>query len=385
MGYRPDTPAPVTGFQGEGLLALEPGDGGPVRLWAAPDATSVPSIRAELVGDRVVVRADGAVAAYAADTIAAGLATFGDTFAGDRPPPRPAPTVWCSWYQYFADVSEQDIVENLDALSTHDLPVDVVQIDDGWSAGIGDWLHTSDRFSSLPDLVRRIHDSGRRAGIWVAPFLATAGSAVARDHPDWFLGPAGHNWNDDLLGLDTTHPDVAGYLTDVFTRLRSHGFDYFKVDFLYAAARPGPRHDGRPPLIAYRSGLELIRAAIGPEAYLLGCGAPILPSVGLVDAMRVSPDIALTLAPTDGDLCLPSLASATQATVGRAWQHGRFWVNDPDCIVARPGMPRRESWAATVGRFGGLRASSDRIAALDDWGLATTRRLLATVPPPTPF
>jgi hypothetical protein len=33
----------------------------------------------------------------------------------------------------------------------------------------------------------------------------------------------------------------------------------------------------------------------------------------------------------------------------------------------------------------GLRASSDRITALDDWGLATTRRLLSQVPPPTPF
>ena len=31
--------------------------------------------------------------------------------------------------------------------------------------------------------------------------------------------------------------------------------------------------------------------AIGAEAVLLGCGAPILPSVGGVDAMRVGPDI----------------------------------------------------------------------------------------------
>jgi alpha-galactosidase len=36
-------------------------------------------------------------------------------------------------------------------------------------------------------------------------------------------------------------------------------------------------------------------------------------------------------------------------------------------------------------RYGGLRASSDRIADLDQWGLETTRRLLASPPPPTPF
>lgn len=48
-------------------------------------------------------------------------------------------------------------------------------------------------------------------------------------------------------------------------------------------------------------------------------------------------------------------------------------------------MERREEWAAHVERYGGLRGSSDRLAYLDDPGLETTRRVLSTVPPPTPF
>ena len=36
-------------------------------------------------------------------------------------------------------------------------------------------------------------------------------------------------------------------------------------------------------------------------------------------------------------------------------------------------------------RYGGLRGSSDRLRALDGWGLQTTRRLLSGVPPPEPF
>jgi alpha-galactosidase len=56
--------------------------------------------------------------------------------------------------------------------------------------------------------------------------------------------------------------------------------------------------------------------------------------------------------------------------------HGRFWVNDADCLVAGAHVERREDWAAVVEGCSGLRASSDRLAALDDWGLATTRRLL---------
>jgi alpha-galactosidase len=106
--------------------------------------------------------------------------------------------------------------------------------------------------------------------------------------------------------------------------------------------------------------------------------------VGLVDAMRVSPDIDTRVDPPR-DMSSPSLEAAALSTIGRAWQHGRFWVNDPDCLLARPAMPQRERWAAVVEQYGGLRASSDRIRDLDEWGLATTRRLLTDVPPPQPF
>jgi alpha-galactosidase len=131
--------------------------------------------------------------------------------------------------------------------------------------------------------------------------------------------------------------------------------------------------------------MALIREAIGPEPYLLGSGGPILPSVGLVEAMRVSPDIAPLFDAGTGDLSDPSQRAATLSTLGRSWQHGRFWVNDPDCLIVRPAVERRNEWTTIVERYGGLRASSDRIADLDTWGMDTTRRLLAAVPPPTPF
>jgi len=96
--------------------------------------------------------------------------------------------------------------------------------------------------------------------------------------------------------------------------------------------------------------------------------------------MRVGPDIAASYEPPDGNPSMPSQRNATRNTVARAWQHGRFWVNDPDSLMARPGVERREDWAAVVDKFGGLRASSDAIALLDDWGLETTRRLLVSSP-----
>jgi alpha-galactosidase len=132
---------------------------------------------------------------------------------------------------------------------------------------------------------------------------------------------------------------------------------------------------------AYRQALRLIRAATGPQSLLAGCGAPILPTAGLVDAMRVGPDIAPGFEPPDGNPSKPSQLNASRNVMARAWQHGRLWVNDPDCLIARPEVERREDWAATVQQFGGLRASGDELARLDAWGLAATRRLL--VPSPT--
>ena len=119
---------------------------------------------------------------------------------------RPPPTAWCSWYHYFERVTQDDIEENLGAIDDLGLDVDVVQIDDGYQAEIGDWLLLSDRFASLEDIVDRIRGAGRRAGIWVAPFLVGERSVLAREHPDWLVGGAdpGTGWPDQRLFRSTS-------------------------------------------------------------------------------------------------------------------------------------------------------------------------------------
>ena len=70
MSYRPGKPAPMQGFQGEGLLAVDPGAGAAVRLYATIDGqSSVPSIRASYVDGRVVVSADGPVQTLTGSTV----------------------------------------------------------------------------------------------------------------------------------------------------------------------------------------------------------------------------------------------------------------------------------------------------------------------------
>jgi alpha-galactosidase len=389
MGSRAETPAGF--FQGEGLLAIQSSSKGPVHIFSALGTAEVPSIRAELRGDRLHVSADGPVERStdeAGGGIDSALARWADRFAGRAGVTsiRRAPAVWCSWYHYFTAVTPLDMLENLEAMDRLGLPVEVVQLDDGYQSAIGDWLSLSHGFRSLQELVRCIRATGRRMGIWVAPFLVGSRSDVAARHADWLVrraGPpvdAGYNWEQDLFALDVTHPAVRAHLADVFSTMRGWGIDYFKIDFIYAGALPGERHEDLPAIEAYRSGMALIRESIGDDAYLLGCGAPILPSVGLVDAMRISPDTAPIAEPPASDLGKPSSRSAIVTGVGRAFQHARFWVNDPDCLIVRPQVVERERWAAHVERFGGLRASSDRLADLDDWGLDVTRRLLSRSP-----
>ncbi|MFJ7078734.1 glycoside hydrolase family 36 protein [Streptomyces sp. NPDC098781] len=382
--YRPGVTVPEGAFQGEGLLALDPGDGSPVRLWAAADPFgAVPSIRLVVTDGGIAdVTADGPVKEWTGTDIQSVLADWADSLG--LAAPRPAPTVWCSWYEYFTAVTEDDIHENLRAMDTLDLPVDVVQIDDGYQQALGDWLTLSGRFRSRAAIADAIRVKGRRAGIWTAPFLVDPASDLAAEHPEWLVRTAdgdfthaGRNWGHDLRVLDTTHPEAAAYLTDVFRTLRAEGYDYFKVDFLYAGALDGVRHEPDvDALTAYRDGIRLIREAIGADAYLLGCGAPMLPSLGLFDAMRVSPDTAPHRRPEADDYSQPGQDPAEFTGVGRQWQHGRLWINDPDCLMARPAVETREQWAAHVEATGGLMASSDRLLSLDEWGVATTRRLL---------
>lgn len=390
--YRPEVVPPTDRFWAEGLLAVEPGNGDPIRVYGTTDGVdTVESIEAEVRGSTVVVRSNGAtemISDRSSPTVEAALARWADGYAErvGMGPVRPSPTIWCSWYTYFTSVTQADMIENIEAIDRLDLAIDVVQLDDGYQRAHGDWLTLSDRFESLEAIVERIRATGRRAGIWLAPFLVFPDSDLAARHPEWLLRSsegepviAGHNWDRDCLVLDVTHPGAAAWLVDVCEAMTRIGFDFFKLDFLFAGALEGARHVDMPGLVAYREAMKILRTAVS-ESYLLGCGAPILPSVGLVDAMRVSPDTGWHDLPPDGDMSQPAVSSAMVTGRARAYQHGRWWVNDPDNLLVQPGVERREEWAEHVRAVGGLRGSSDRIANLDEWGMATTRELLVPSP-----
>jgi len=259
-------------------------------------------------------------------------------------PSKPTPQLWCSWYSLYTAIDEEllcNIFEKLD-----DLPFDVLQVDDGWEVSIGDWQPNGKFPSGMSALAAKIRASGRTPGLWLAPLLAVPSSSLYRHHPGWLLRDAegklvsaGFNWGETLYALDTTNPEALDWLSTLMKQVRAWGFDYLKLDFLYAGALPGVRHIDIPREAAYRQGLQVMREAMGDDAYFLTCGAPIIPSLGLCDALRVGPDVSgdwesyrdarLLYNPTT-----PGAKNAIRTTVNRLWLKPLV-TTDPDVVYFR--------------------------------------------------
>jgi alpha-galactosidase len=299
------------------------------------------------------------------------------------------PAGWCSWYHYFGKLGWPDVLENLEvaAKDRKALPFDVFQVDDGYEADIGDWMSAKPGYPDLAGLARAITNKGFRAGIWTAPFSAAGTSKLFADHPAWMVSengkpkPCYKGWGKTVHALDTTHPQVKDWLYETVAALRKAGFTYLKIDFLFAAAMPGTRQRPVTPIQAYREGLRLIRRAAGPD-FVLACGAPLLPSAGLVDAMRIGEDTAPYWKTKPSGFQGPNAYFALKNALLRQFMHRTFWLNDPDCLLLRDrdidlARNERELYALAAGALDNMIIDSDRLSVLGPEERGLFRRALA--------
>jgi hypothetical protein len=193
---------------------------------------------------------------------------------------------WCTWYHFFDRIDEATFLRNLEALAElrDELPIDVVQLDDGYQRAVGDWLETNEKFpSGLERLAREIHAAGFVPGLWTAPFCAVPESRLHQERPGWLLrhGPELHRglvhgvWAREgwVHALDTSRQDVLDHLRAVFESLVEMGFTYLKLDFLYVVAMQADAADPTLSRAArLRRGLAAIRRGAGDERLSHGSG-----------------------------------------------------------------------------------------------------------------
>jgi alpha-galactosidase len=216
--------------------------------------------------------------------------------------------------------------------------------------------------------------------------MVTTSSEVYRDHPDWILRnekgcpiPIGITWSGRTYALDSAHPAVLEWLEKLICKVRGWGYGYLKLDFLYAGAFPGKHHNHTPREQAYRQALEVIRSAAG-EAYILACGAPIIPSLGLCDGMRVGPDVAPYWINTPMSIWLnnpnhPSAQNAIRTSLHRLWLQPLVHT-DPDVVYFRSRhnalTPEQNACLHDLGLISCFKATSD----LPDWLKPSERETL---------
>jgi melibiase-like protein len=295
-----------------------------------------------------------------------------------------APAGWCTRSEFSGLVAEADVIANLEfCAATFDRRFfRHIELDDGYQRAIGAW-EPNERFPhGHAWLTDQVHARGFKAGLWVAPFGVAEGSGVPAAQPDWLLrdgsGPvvcdAREAWGGKIYALDGANPKVQQWLFDLARRVvRDWGYDYLRIDLARWATVGAAHYGGLTHAEAYRAGLGAIRDGLGTEAVLLASGAPLQHAVGLVNGMRIGPDV---------DASWAGLQPPARAAGLRSFYQRSTWLNDPDCLVVRPPLPRAaaEAWASLVAVTGGLALFADNLPKLPPDRIPLLQRTLPVAP-----
>ncbi|MBD3341524.1 MAG: hypothetical protein GF353_20640 [Candidatus Lokiarchaeota archaeon] len=318
------------------------------------------------------------------------------------------PMGWCSWYYYYTEISQSEMIKNLEFFQENreNIPIDFIQLDDGYFTEIGDYKSINDKFpNGLEWLYKQINSAGFKGGIWTAPFFAVRKSKLFKNHREWFLKKSGKllktsfNWNAFEYSLDLSNLEVLEYLTNFYSALpyAYAGFnkdnenlliEFLKIDFLYSAIPYGVdfKNNSLTRAQIYYKGIKTIRDAITENVFLLGCGAPLGPCIGLVDAMRIGYDTGPLWEDVEKDqerkgVSLPCLKVALINIVYRSFMHNNLWINDPDCLMIRRtntdlNLDEIRLQITLIGLSGGQVLISDDMAELSEEELSDAKLVI---------
>ena len=321
------------------------------------------------------------------------LAAMGTAYAEALPSYRrsaehaaPAEAGWNSWYDLFSHVTEEDVRENaalaaqiLSPLLPEGAPPLRITVDDGWQRAWGDWTVNEKFPSGLDGLAADLSAQGFAMGVWLAPLLVSVDAPLASAHPEWLVEGAvfPHPVEGEMRVLDVTHPEAAAHLQEVIQTLVGWGYDFLKIDFLFAGTYEGGHHVPVTGMAHYHQAMALIREAAGPETVLLAVASPGIATTAYADGWRVGHDIAYEPIGAHWAFIPNQLRS-----VAARWPICLAVLCDADPVLMR-GLPAEEvstgGWVVALS--GGALFLSDNLPALDEgrwgWGLGDGRVDLA--------
>ena len=284
---------------------------------------------------------------------------------------------YTSWYNHYQNISEGLI---LNALSGADDRFDLFQIDDGFETYVGDWMDFDPaKFpNGLKEIAEQIHGKGMKAGIWLAPFVAETKSKLFIEHPDWIAKDAdgnpiyaGGNWS-GFYPLDFNKEEVIAYIREVLRFYKEIGFDFFKLDFLYAVNLCPIAGKTRSETAEFAYGL--LREELS-DRLILGCGATLSNGFERFDYCRIGPDVSLRFDDVAYMRAFHSERVSTKVTVQntifRSALDGHVFLNDPDVFLLRDdnihmSFEQRKALTKMNALFGSLLMTSDQVGDYDD-------------------
>lgn len=254
---------------------------------------------------------------------------------------------YTSWYNYFQKIDENIIIRDLNGLDKVKDSVSIFQIDDGYESFVGDWLIVDEQKfpKGMKYCADKIHEKGYLAGIWIAPFSCQRVSKVAKEHPEWLIkDDKGRNmWGVFAWGgaytLDIYNEEAREYIRHFFdVILNEWGYDMVKLDFLYSQSIYPRNGKSRGQIMC--EALDFLRECVGEEKLILGCGVPLGPAFGVVDACRITCDVDLKY---DGKFYnklsvnreIPSAQNSMNNTIFRRHLNQRVFISDPDVFFLR--------------------------------------------------
>lgn len=263
--------------------------------------------------------------------------------AGSKPRRKNAPTGWCSWHHFGTHINEQIILNQAGAAAK--LGLEFILIDDGWTTW-GDWLFTDkNKFPhGLKWLVKEIKSIGLKAGLWWTPLLAKSSSRLFHQHPSWFVqnleGTQVSPLDIFILNkrrvLNLENPGVIEYLNHVLDYFSDCGFELLKSDFLYAAHFNQKFTSSTIPDALLNRLLSTVHLR---GFYSIACGCPLVPAIGVVDAMRISDDINIPqlnhLWPLN-HIVVSQRINQLSVNLKSRLSTQPLWHLDPDAFISNP-------------------------------------------------